>query len=120
MTFYGKVSSADPASGQPVQRLLLQVSAERKAFDTYPLAELDPVACLGRLNVVSSPHPYDLVPVQPAVDFDSLPYSQRAAEGAESPAIPAIAKPWPKSGIRQAAARTEQVAGPKGTSQTYR
>jgi restriction system protein len=85
VTFYGKVSSADPASGQPVQRLLLQVSAERKAFDTYPLAELDPVACLGRLNAVSSPRPYDLVPVQPTVDFDSLPHSQRPAEGAESP-----------------------------------
>jgi len=66
VTFYGNVSSTDPASGRPVQRLLLQVSAERKEFDTYPLAELDPVACLGRLNTVPSPHPYDLMPVQPA------------------------------------------------------
>jgi restriction system protein len=88
VTFYGKVSSVDPASGQPVQRLLLQVSAERKAFDAYPLAELDPVACLGRLNALSSPHPYDLVPVQPTADFDSLPYSQRPAESAEAAESP--------------------------------
>jgi restriction system protein len=80
VTLYGKVSSADPASGEPAQRLLLQVSTERKAFDAYPLAELDPVACLGRLNAPPSPHPYDLVPAQPTVDFDSLPHSQRPAE----------------------------------------
>jgi restriction system protein len=85
VTFYGKVSSADPASGQPVQWLLLQVSAERKAFETYPLAELDPVACLGRLNAVSAPHPSGLVPVQPTAGSDSRPYPQRPAEGAESP-----------------------------------
>jgi len=85
VTFCGTVSSADPLSGQPVQRLLLQASAERKAFETYPLAELDPVACLGRLNAVSSPHPHDLGPVEPTVDFDFLPYSQRPAEDAESP-----------------------------------
>ena len=71
VTFCGKVSSADPASGQPVQRLLLQVSAERTAFETFPLAELDPVACLGRLNAVSAPHPSDLVPAQPAESPES-------------------------------------------------
>jgi restriction system protein len=85
VTFHGQVSGADPASGQPVQRLLLQVSAERKAFDTYPLAELDPVACLGRLNTVSSPHPYDLVPAQPTVDFDPL----------RSPGAPPVLPPAP-------------------------
>ena len=84
VTFHGKVSGADPAPGHPVQRLLLQVSAERKAFETYALAELDPVACLSRLHVLSSPHPRDLVPLQPAVIYDSLLHPQRAAEAAES------------------------------------
>ena len=65
VTFYGKVSSTDPAPGQPARRLLLQVSAERKAFETYALSELDPVEGLKRLNARSSPRPYDLVPVSP-------------------------------------------------------
>jgi restriction system protein len=71
-TFYGKVSTTDPATGQPIQPLLLQVSAKREVFGTYVLSELDPVACLGRLNALFSPHPYDLEPVKPTVDFASL------------------------------------------------
>jgi restriction system protein len=72
VTFYGKVSTTDPATGQPVQPLLLQVSAQRAVFSTYVLSELDPVACLRRLNALFSPHPYDLEPVKPTVDFDYL------------------------------------------------
>jgi restriction system protein len=71
-TFYGYVSTKDPATGQPIRPLLLQVSATREVFSTYVLSELDPVACLKRLNALVSPHPYDLEPVQPTVDFDSL------------------------------------------------
>jgi len=72
VTFYGKVSAKDPATGQPIRPLLLQVSAKREAFSTFVLSDLDPVACLKRLNALVSPHPYDLEPVQPTVDFDSL------------------------------------------------
>ena len=72
VTFYGKVSAKDPASGQPIRPLLLQVSAKREVFSTFVLSELDPVACLKRLNALVSPHPYDLEPVQPTMDFDSL------------------------------------------------
>ena len=72
VTFYGKVSAKDPASGQPIRPLLLQVSAKREVFSTFVLSDLDPVACLKRLNALVSPHPYDLEPVQPTMDFDSL------------------------------------------------
>ena len=48
------------------------MSAKREAFSAFVLSDLDPVACLRRLNALVSPHPYDLEPVQPAVDFDSL------------------------------------------------
>jgi restriction system protein len=72
VTFYGKVSATDPAPGQPAQPLLLQVSADRRVFSTYVLSDLDPVDCLKRLSAVFSPHPYDLEPVRPAVDFASL------------------------------------------------
>jgi restriction system protein len=72
VTFYGKVSTTDPATGQPIRPLLLQVSAKREMFSQYNLSDLDPVACLKRLNALVSPHPYDLEPVQPTVEFDSL------------------------------------------------
>ena len=62
----------DPASGQPIRPLLLQVSAKREVFSTFVLSDLDPAACLKRLNALVSPHPYDLEPVQPTMDFDSL------------------------------------------------
>ena len=72
VTCYGNVSVPDPVIGQPARPVLLQVSADRRVFGTYVLSELDPVACLGRLNALFSPHPYDLEPVRPAVDFDSV------------------------------------------------
>jgi restriction system protein len=72
VTFYGYVSTKDPASGQPIRPLLLQVSANRTVFSTFVLSDLDPVACLKRLNALFSPHPYDFEPVKPTVDFDSL------------------------------------------------
>lgn len=72
VTFYGNVTTKDPATGQPIRPLLLQVSAKREVFGTFVLSDLDPVACLKRLNALVSPHPYDLEPVQPTVDFDSL------------------------------------------------
>ncbi len=72
VTFYGNVFAKDPASGQPIRPLLLQVSAKREVFSTFVLSDLDPVACLKRLNALVSPHPYDLEPVQPTMDFDSL------------------------------------------------
>jgi restriction system protein len=72
VTFYGYVSTKDPATGQPIRPLLLQVSAKRELFSTFLLSDLDPVACLKRLNALVSPHPYDLQPVQPTVTFDSL------------------------------------------------
>lgn len=72
VTFYGKVTATDPVIGQPARPLLLLVSADRRVFSTYVLSELDPVAALKRLNALLSPHPYDLEPVGPAVDFDAL------------------------------------------------
>jgi restriction system protein len=45
---------------------------KREVFSTFVLSDLDPVAFLKRLNALVSPHPYDLEPVKPIVDFDSL------------------------------------------------
>ena len=51
----GWVSTVDRATGQPARPRVLSVSAERSAFDALVLAEVDPAACLARLNALVSP-----------------------------------------------------------------
>ena len=46
------------------------------------LSGLDPVACLNRLGALVSPHPCDLEPVQPTVDFEYLLTRFRCVAGA--------------------------------------
>jgi restriction system protein len=83
VSFYGKVTDMNPAPGQPVQPLLLQVSAEREAFTPYLLSDPDPVASLSRLNALFSPDPYGLEPVRPTVDFNSLSTQFKVVAGVD-------------------------------------
>jgi restriction system protein len=70
------VASVDRATGQPCHPLLISVNATRDMFAELNLdaPELDPVLCLRRLNAIVSPHPYDLEPVRPVVQFDLSKY----------------------------------------------
>jgi restriction system protein len=70
------VASVDRATGQPCHPLLISVSATREMFIGFNLdaPELDPVLCLRTLNAIVSPHPYDLEPVRPVVQFDLSKY----------------------------------------------
>ena len=73
IVFNGYVSAKDRATGRAVRELILSVHAMREAFGQIVLdePELDPKACLtGYLNAVISPHPYDLEPVRPVVQYD--------------------------------------------------
>jgi restriction system protein len=77
IVFNGYVSAKDRATGQPVRPLLLSVHADRDAFNRIVLdePELDPTACLrAYLNAVISPHPWDLEPVKPVLQFDLSRY----------------------------------------------
>jgi restriction system protein len=77
IVFNGYVSAKDRATGKAVRPLLISVHAPRDAFSEIVLdePELDPVTCLrGFLNAVISPHPYDLEPVRPVVQFDLSKY----------------------------------------------
>jgi restriction system protein len=74
VVFNGHVTTRDPATGKPIHPCLVSVSANRTAFDELELAHLDPVACLRHLNAVVSTNPYDLVAVQPVVDFSLAQY----------------------------------------------
>jgi restriction system protein len=50
VAFTGWVSTVDQATGQPTRPRLLDVRAERSAFDDLVLAAVDPVACLAHLT----------------------------------------------------------------------
>ena len=84
VTFYGHVSTKDRATGQPVRPCLITVSAKRDVFATFVLADLDPVACLHKLNALISPHPYDLEAVRPVVDFETLLSQYKFVEGMDA------------------------------------
>jgi restriction system protein len=77
IVFNGYVSAKDRATGKPVRPLLISVQAMRDAFTEIVLdePELEPKRCLkGYLNAIISPHPYDLVPVEPVLKFDLSKY----------------------------------------------
>jgi restriction system protein len=84
VTFSGHVSTNDLATGQPIRPCLISVSAEREVFSSFVLADLDPVACLRRLNALVSNHPYDLEAVRPVVDFDTLLTQYKFVEGMDA------------------------------------
>lgn len=83
-TFNGHVSTKDRAIGQPIRPCLISVSAGKELFSTFVLADLDPVACLRKLNALVSPHPYDLEAVRPVVDFEALLSQYKFVEGMDA------------------------------------
>jgi restriction system protein len=84
VTFNGHVSTKDRATGQPVRPCLISVSAPQELFVTFVLADLDPVACLHKLNALVSLHPYDLEAVRPVVDFETLLSQYKFVEGMDA------------------------------------
>jgi restriction system protein len=84
VTFNGHVSTKDPATGQPVRPCLISASAQQELFNTFVLADLDPVACLHKLNALVSNHPYDLEAVRPVVDFETLLTQYKFVEGMDA------------------------------------
>lgn len=84
VTFNGHVSTKDRATGQPIRPCLISVSAPRELFATFVLTDLDPVACLHKLNALISHHPYDLEAVRPVVDFEVLLSQYKFVEGMDA------------------------------------
>ncbi len=52
VTFRGRVTTIDRATGQPSRAQLVSVCAGRAVFGELVLAAVDPVACLTRLNAL--------------------------------------------------------------------
>lgn len=80
----GHVRTTDRATGRPSRPCLVTASTERATFLELDLGhpKLDPKACLKKLGVQMSPHPYELTAIAPIVDFDLSKY--RIAFGPEA------------------------------------
>ncbi|MFI7027655.1 restriction endonuclease [Microbispora rosea] len=70
VVFNGRRNTIDQATGKKVRPHLLSVQAERNVFEELVLADVNPVACLKRLNALVSPNPYDLEAIEPFITFD--------------------------------------------------
>ena len=87
----GRVTAVDHATGQTVHPHLLSVRFGRARFEELNLdtPELDAELCLRRNNALISPHPYDLVPIQPLPDDDPERNGTVAGTDRGQPAGPA-------------------------------
>jgi restriction system protein len=74
VVFNGHVPTTDPATGQPRDPYIVSVAATRQAFGGLKLEAVEPRECLRYLNALVSPHPYDLEPVRPVMEFDLTKY----------------------------------------------
>ncbi|MGW1196730.1 restriction endonuclease [Streptomyces sp. NPDC002536] len=74
ITLNGHVTAVDRATGHKVSPCLVTMSTDREQFGTLRLSQVDPAACLTRLNALVSPNPYDLEPVRPIIEFDLSKY----------------------------------------------
>ncbi len=70
IVFNGRINTTDQATGKKARPHLLSVQAERGIFEDLVLADVNPVACLKRLNALVSPNPYDLEAIEPFITFD--------------------------------------------------
>ncbi len=74
VVFNGIVEGTNRATGHPEELHLVSASASRTTFGGLILDQLDPAECLRHLKAVVSPHPYDLVAVEPVIEFEKAKY----------------------------------------------
>lgn len=74
VVFNGIVPATNRATGKPEELHLVSAPASRATFSELVLDQLDPAACLKYLKAVVSPHPYDLEPVEPVIEFQKAKY----------------------------------------------
>jgi restriction system protein len=73
--FNGHVDATNPGTGQREYPCLISLNVERDAFAKLVLDQVRPEVCLRHLNALVSPHPYELEPITPILDFDLTKYN---------------------------------------------
>jgi restriction system protein len=74
VVFNGIVPATNRATGQAEELHLISAPASRDTFADLVLDQLDPASCLKYLKAIVSPHPYDLEPVEPVIQFEQAKY----------------------------------------------
>jgi restriction system protein len=74
VVFNGIVSATNRATGQAEELHLISAPASRADFSKLVLDQLEPGVCLKHLKAILSPHPYDLEPVEPVIEFQKAKY----------------------------------------------
>jgi restriction system protein len=74
VVFNGIVPATNRATGRAEELHLISAPASRDAFADLVLDQLDPASCLKYLKAIVSPHPYDLEPVEPVIQFEQAKY----------------------------------------------
>lgn len=74
IVFNGIVAATNRATGQAEELHLISAPASRADFSQLVLDQLEPGACLKHLKAILSPHPYDLEPVEPVIEFQQAKY----------------------------------------------
>jgi restriction system protein len=74
VVFNGIVSATNRATGQSEELHLISAPASRATFAELVLDQLEPAACLKYLKAILSPHPYDVEPVEPVIEFQQAKY----------------------------------------------
>jgi restriction system protein len=82
LAFNGHVRATNPATGHREYPCLISLNIEREALEELVLRDVRPEVCLRHLRALISPHPYDLEPIKPIVDFDLTKY--RFVEGLDA------------------------------------
>ena len=72
VVFNGHVDIIDPATGRPARPCLVTVRTTRDLFLSLELRNVEPIACLRKLNASVSKSPAELLPVRPIVEFNML------------------------------------------------
>jgi restriction system protein len=70
LSLNGRVRHTNPATGQHERPHIISVVVEREQFGSLVLDRVRASDCLKYLKALISPHPYELEPVEPLVDFD--------------------------------------------------
>jgi restriction system protein len=74
VVFNGILTAINRATGHDEEIHLISAPASRSEFKDLLLDRLDPESCLKRLKAILSPHPYDLEPVEPVIQFEQAKY----------------------------------------------
>ena len=75
VAFNGHVDATNPGTGKREYPCLISLNVERAAFAELVLDQVRPEVCLRHLNALVSPHPYELEPIEPILDFDLTKFS---------------------------------------------